>query len=809
MADDTSDAAVLEQRKDEWLWGWDDTPGIVSAWADRGGRALVWRRLADGALVRDSERYRPWVLLPALDDLAHLGSLLVPEDGSNAGEPGRLTYTELEGPGHLRYRVSAPDGGMLEAAVLHGASGRLGRRVTRLAELGDDILWLPPEEQYLVATGRTYFRGLAFDDLHRLQFDLETTGLDPARDAIFLIAVRDSRGLEQVLDVGDAGLTPASEADLIRRLAALIRERDPDVLENHNLHGFDLPFLARRAQRLGVRLALGRISTPPIGRRGASRRYGSSRSDTGEEGAGEEAVGRYTIPGREVIDTLDAVRRYDFAARSLPGHGLKAVARHFGLAVPAREYVEGPEIYATWLRDPARVRRYALDDVREVDGLSRLLSGAAFALARMAPRRYERLADAGPATGILDPLLVRAYLRAGAALPARASDDGTRHTGAALYLFAAGVARRVVKADVSSLYPSLMRQYRITPRGDRLGALLALVDRLVEQRLAAKVRARHAPADSAARHTDEALSAAMKILVNSAYGYLGAIGLTRFADVRAANEVTRRGRELLARLCREMAARGATLLEADTDGVYFAVPEEWDEARERETVAQVAALLPPLVRLELEGRYAAMLSHEPKNYALLEYDGTLHLRGVAFRSVRFEPFGEAFLRQAVRCLLVNDVPGVRRVYQETAAAIRARTLPTADFATHVRLTKTPHAYLKSRAVRRELPYEALLATGRTTWRVGERLRVYRATGGRAALLPDERAAGQSTPRDYDVEYYLRLLRETFAARLERAFTPDDVAVVFGAPEQPSLFAPPMESIQPVLSPMTAIEALEE
>ena len=73
----------------------------------------------------------------------------------------------------------------------------------------------------------------------------------------------------------------------------------------------------------------------------------------------------------------------------------------------------------------------------------------------------------------------------------------------------------------------------------------------------------------------------------------------------------------------------------------------------------MAALLPPLVRLEFEGRYAAMLSHEPKNYALLHYDGTLLLRGVAFRSSRVEPFGEEFLRRALSCLLVRDIQGVR------------------------------------------------------------------------------------------------------------------------------------------------------
>src|SRR5262249_16075797 len=248
-------------------------------------------------------------------------------------------------------------------------------------------------------------------------------------------------------------------------------------------------------------------------RRPASRGYGPWLGEAGEANpageGGREAPMRYTVPGRELIDTLDAVRRYDFAARDLPGHGLKAVARHFGLATVDREYVEGRAVYATWCVDPARVRRYALDDVEEADGLARLLGGAAFALARMAPRRYERLADAGPATGILDPLLVRAYLRAGAALPARTTSDGTQHTGAALYLFAAGVAHRVVKADVSSLYPSLMRQYRIGPRTDRIGALLALVDGLVDQRLAAKARARAAAPGSAERHTDEAISAAM------------------------------------------------------------------------------------------------------------------------------------------------------------------------------------------------------------------------------------------------------------------------------------------------------------
>jgi DNA polymerase elongation subunit (family B) len=118
-----------------------------------------------------------------------------------------------------------------------------------------------------------------------------------------------------------------------------------------------------------------------------------------------------------------------------------------------------------------------------------------------------------------------------------------------------------------------MRAYRIGPSRDHLGALLALVDRLVELRLTAKANARQAPPESAERYGYEAISAAMKLVVNSAYGYLAAGGLTRFADVHAANEVTRRGRETLQLICRELGDRGVTLVEADTDGVYFAVPD--------------------------------------------------------------------------------------------------------------------------------------------------------------------------------------------------------------------------------------------
>ena len=195
-----------------------------------------------------------------------------------------------------------------------------------------------------------------------------------------------------------------------------------------------------------------------------------------------------------------------------------------------------------------------------------------------------------------------------------------------------------------------------------------------------------------------------------------------------------------------------------------------------------------------------MLSHEPKNYALLTYDGTLLLRGVAFRSSRAEPFGEAFLRRAIERLLVGEVAGLRDDYVATLDALRRRELATYDVSSRVRLTKTPAEYLETRDVRRELPYEAMLASGRTNWSSGDRVRVYRTKSGAGGVIEDEEEGSASIEgrRDYDVDHYARLLRDTYAARLERAFTAEDYEAVFADPDQGTLFTPPVAGIRTVL-----------
>src|SRR3954454_16433918 len=85
---------------DEWLFGWDPTPGIVSVWATRRGRALVWHRA--GATVHcTTATFDPWLFGASVVDLQPLGSAFVPEAAADSSAPFR--YRLLNGAGGATY----------------------------------------------------------------------------------------------------------------------------------------------------------------------------------------------------------------------------------------------------------------------------------------------------------------------------------------------------------------------------------------------------------------------------------------------------------------------------------------------------------------------------------------------------------------------------------------------------------------------------------------------------------------------------------------------------------------------------------
>ncbi|MCC7104959.1 MAG: ribonuclease H-like domain-containing protein [Chloroflexi bacterium] len=765
--------AAMAAPVDALLFGHDPTPGIVSVFADRQGNAIVWRRL-DGLVTEERVRFPNWLLVSDQRLLEGLGATRMetsPLDPGLTEPPGGLAWLELQGPGAYRYLVVTDRLAEVDLALRDRHRELSAARASDLAPLRDVVYVRSAAEQYLSWSGRTYFKGLTYDDIHRLQFDLETTGLDNRRDRIFMVSLRDNHGFTEVLDVGGT-LDNESERRLLERFVALMRERDPDVLENHNVFDFDIPFLIRRAAALKVPLGLGRDGSTF-----------AAIPDSLKVGERSESFTRYALAGREIVDTLHAVKRFSAINRDLRYRGLKQAAEYFGFKRNDREYVPGAEIWPTFQTDPERVRRYASHDVEEVDDLSRLLMGASFALASMVPRPYERVATSGTAQGLIEPLLVRAYLQAGHALP-KGSAAGAAYAGGHTELFASGLARNVVKADIASLYPSLMLAYRIAPASDSAGVFLKLLEQLTRLRLRHKRHARQSPpGQEQAFHN--ALQGAMKVLINSFYGTLGT-SFALFGDLHAASEVTRRGRDVLTLVLAELQRRGLSLLEADTDGVLFSVPDGWAEADEHVLVDEISAALPDGITIEHDGRYQRMYSYKEKNYILLDYGGRVRIVGSAFRSSKLEPYGERFVERAAEPVLRGDEARVRELFLEVVEQLRARALPARDLSTRITLTKTVEQYRK--ANRREEQYEVLLAAGRQEWQVNERVTYYQGSDKKKKLLEDELAT------DYDPEHYVKRLRKTYCERFSRAFSEEKFAELFADPrsQQMQLFGAPLE-----------------
>jgi DNA polymerase elongation subunit (family B) len=608
-----------------------------------------------------------------------------------------------------------------------------------------------PVHQYLLQSGRTSFRGLRFGDLRRLALDIEvltTEGYDfpsamRAGDRIIAVAVADSTGFRTVLR-GDRLDEPA----LIEACSRVIRERDPDVIEGHNIFRFDLEYLEARARRHGLTLAWGRDGSALRGR--------VSRLSIAERTIGYR---RYEVVGRHIIDTWILAQLHDAGARDLPAFGLKDLARHFGIIAPDRTYVDAAAIPREFREAPDRLMAYAEGDVVETLALSAILSPPYFVQAQLVPFDYQSTGLRGAAAKV-DALLMREYLRRAHAvpLPRPPAAVGGGYTA----IFQQGVARPVLHVDVTSLYPSIMLGSRISPAADVLGVFLDLLAGLRDFRVRAKHRAR-ATEDPDERAHLGALQQSFKILINAFYGYLGFTS-GHWNDFEAANRVTAEGRRVITGIVERLGTLGGTPIEVDTDGVYFVPPPDHAPARDETLVADIAAGLPDGIRLELDGRFAAMFSYKMKTYALLDEHDRLVLKGSAFRSRGLEPFQRRMIEEIVRLLLSGRGGDLKAVVDRWLDDLAAHRIPIRLLARTETLQDAPEVYRdKVRAGERSpsAAYELALASGRA-FAPGDQVTYY--VAGRGARFAVNEAARpveswDARSPDENVEYYQEKARE--------------------------------------------------
>ena len=746
--------------RDELVYGFTPEPGLVALEHAPGETAdamtLFLRR--GGELSTRPEPFSPFLWLTKPDYLA--GFDPAPE------------IVRLAGDNPFRALARFPTWAALERAL-----GHLRKTTGRTpSDPGAPYFVLrDPVQQFLLDTGRTSFGELLLPDLRFLFLDIETD-CDPARefsnadreeDRILAIALADGQGWEQILD-GHA----LDEKAMLGKFVEIVRQRDPDVVAGHNLFKFDLPYLATRAKRHRVPLALGRGGRLPESH---AARYGVAERTVAYE--------HFHFFGRQVVDTYLLALAYDVSHRAMENHGLKTVARHLGVAAPGRTTIEGRQIAATFRADPAAFLRYAADDIRETAAIAPILLNANFAQSLLLPLPLETVCLRGNA-GKIESLLLREYLRTRHSIPA--PEPPRTFEGGYTDLFFEGLARDVHHCDVRSLYPSILLREGRNPRHDALGIFLQLLAHLRDFRIDAKRRAQDPALSPAAAGRWDALQATFKILINSFYGYLG-FPQARFNDYDLAAAVTEQGRDILRGMVAKLRELGAMPIEIDTDGIYFTPPTGLDAAALERFQKNFRAHLPAGIEVEFDGRFPAMFSYKMKNYALLEDDGTVILKGAALKSRGLEPYQRDFLREWLTLTLHGRAEEIPAMAARRRAEVAGRQLPIAALAKTEMLTDSPSTYLRKREAggkSRQPAYEVALASGRV-FQSGDAVSYY--VVGTKKNLPvhaNARLASEFDParRDENVAYYLAkldaLIKKLDARVPETPGTDDDQPTLF-------------------------------
>ncbi|MCG8420559.1 MAG: DNA polymerase II [Proteobacteria bacterium] len=482
--------------------------------------------------------------------------------------------------------------------------------------------------------------------LTAMSMDIETDG----KTGPILSIAAVCRDEERVFMMGDGPADgriqyAATESALLRAFFAHVAAEDPDVLIGWNLIEFDLRYIDDRCQFLGLHFALGRG-----GERATVLRPRPQRTT-----ATERTMAR--LPGRMAIDGMRLLRaatysfeRYslEYVAQALLGRGKRIAgpdSAHIGPhALPGREESRIEEIRRLHREDKLALAEYNLEDCRLVRDIFERKQLLSFAIERqrMTGLSLDRV---GGSVAAFDHLyLPRLHRKGFVACDIGAHRDASAGSpGGYVLQSQPGLYDDVLVLDFKSLYPSIIRTFKIDPMGlarpgaDPIegfdGAVFCRHEHILPELIASLWHDR----ECARRAGDEPLSRAIKILMNSFYGVLGTPGC-RFFNPLLASSITRRGHEIITRSRDWIAGRGYAVIYGDTDSLFVLVTADAASATVRSKAAmQVGSQL----AAELTEWWRERIAREHRSESYLEMEFETHYQRFFMPTLRGSSRGSA------------------------------------------------------------------------------------------------------------------------------------------------------------------------
>ena len=595
---------------------------------------------------------------------------------------------------------------------------------------------LSPIEQYLIQKKKRLFKGIEdYSEVHRFIFDIETTGLNPEDSKIILIGIKDNRGLNKTISAfGEDG-----ERNCIEEFFKAIRELKPTIISGYNSAAFDLPFIMKRAEILGINIAeLTQIFTAD----GIKTKEGILKL------ANEiEPYTQYVLWGFSIIDIAHSVRRAQAINSEIKSWGLKYITKYLEKEKKNRVYVDGAFISKIYLEnesyyvnpktggykkigDPGTdgllekhpgkfeiwtgrkvVEQYLDDDLYETMIVDDSFSQSTFLLSKVIPTTYERIATMGTATLWKILMLAWSYEN-NLAIPEK--DEKRAITGGLSRLLNVGYAKNIVKFDYASLYPSIQLVYDVFPDCDVMNVQKSMLKYFRNIRISyKKLAGQYKKKDPAKSEFYDRKQLPIKIFINAYFGSLSAPQVFPWGDMNMGETITCVGRQCLRMMIMFFKEKKYKALVMDTDGVNFETPDDIDDhvyvgkglndmvelgKEYRGIEADTAEFNDIFMRnemgLDIDYVAPACINLSRKNYIIKKPNGTIKLTGNTIKSKKLQSYVVDFLDEGLILLLNGDGHEFLNLYYDTLSKIYNKEIPLAKMANKARVKQSLNEYKK-------------------------------------------------------------------------------------------------------------------
>ena len=461
----------------------------------------------------------------------------------------------------------------------------------------------------------------------------------PARDPARLIAWKDNDGKDGTIETSEN-----SDAATIEKFSQTSQRFDPDVVLSFGGNTFDWPYLIKRSEKSKAKLAVGRDDGP----------------------ARQSLYGHFSLTGRANVDLLDfSGDLYDVKNKTVEN-----VAKFLGVEAQAPT-IDETEYHDHWISNGRKslieqMRAYAASVINVgEDALEYTLQ-----LSNLSALPPDQVLTA--AVGFrVDSYMMMEARKVGELIPSREELNIIPYKGAIVLEPVVGIHDRVAVLDFSSMYPSLMVKYNISPdtlvkgpgegifkvpevghhfRQNPPGFYKIVLSQLIASRRAAKEQAAQVPRGTPDHKILKAREKATKVITNATYGYAGWAG-SRWYSREVAESASALGRDTINKSIELAKKIGLKVLYGDTDSLFV----EYDQSLVDQFIKSIEKNLG--LEINLGQLYKRVLFTEAKKkYAGLLDDGELDVVGMEAIRGDWSNLARNVQNQVLRLVLEDGNP---------------------------------------------------------------------------------------------------------------------------------------------------------